>query len=348
MRLRHVIALVLAAMIQPPLAGAPASLPASRPADRTIHVTELPLNLKDASPQQAEWLKEFIPKTREFDAECRDGPVDPDESWRMIRVTYPSPLQTPWPENNIVPAELYLPVKHNGKVPAAIVLDILDGSAVIPRGLARALAEQGIAALYVPMACYGVRKPAGNVHYAYFNDHPEKTAENMRQTVMDIRRGKALLAILPEIDATHISITGVSLGGIMTSLAAGVDGEFHRVIPILAGGDLSAIIFHARETRRIREACEAKGMSQAQLAEMLKPVEPLTFAKRIGADRCLMINATQDEVIPATSTAALREAIGMPKMLQVPAGHYRAILFLPDIRQRTIDFMLGKPVDSLK
>jgi dienelactone hydrolase len=266
----------------------------------------------------------------------------------MVRIKYPSPLQTPWPENNTVPVELYLPKKIDGKIPATIVLDILDGSAVIPRGLARGMAEKGVAALYVPMACYGVRKPANNAHIAYFTDHPEKTVENMRQTVMDVRRGKAILTSLPEIDSAKISITGVSLGGIMTSLIAGVDGDFYRVAPILAGGNVAEIVFHAHETRRIREACEAKGISEAQLAEMLKPVDPLTFAARIPADHCLMVNASQDEVIPADCTAALRKAIGSPQIIWVPAGHYRAILFLPDIRERVIEFVQGKKVVGLK
>jgi dienelactone hydrolase len=191
-----------------------------------------------------------------------------------VRVTYPSPVRTPWPENDTVPCELYLPRRAAGKVPAAVVLDILDGSALVARALACGLADRGVAALYVPMACYGARRPAGGAHYRYYADHPEKTADNLRQTVMDVRRGKAVLAALPEVDAGRIGITGVSLGGITASLAAGVDGTFHRVIPILAGGDVAAICFHARETRRIREACRAKGITQPMLSAMLKPVEP--------------------------------------------------------------------------
>jgi len=176
----------------------------------------------------------------------------------------------------------------------------------------------------------------------------EKTVDNMRQSVMDIRRAKALLAALPEVDPDRIAITGVSLGGIMTSLAAGVDGTFYRVVPILAGGDLAAITFHARETRKIREACEAKGITQEKLAEMLQPVDPLTFASRIKPATCLMINAALDEVIPAETTAALRKAIGMPQQLIVPGvGHYKAGLFLPTIRQRVIEYISGKKVEKL-
>lgn len=312
---------------------------------RTIHVAESQINLAGASAEQAGWLKSFQPTEKAFDAKLQE--VYTDEAWQFQRVKYPSPIVTPWLENNVVPGELYLPTKITGKAPAAIVLDILDGSAIIPRGLARGLAEQGVIALYVPMACYGTRRPPGGAHFAYFADHPEKTADNLRQTVMDIRRAKALLAAMPEVDPDRISITGVSLGGIMTSLAAGVDGTFCRVVPILAGGDLATICFYSRETRRIREACEAKGIDRNQLAEMLKPVEPLSFASRIDPRRCLMINAARDEVIPAASTLALNKAIGTPTMLTVPVGHYGAMLFLPNIRQNAIRFIQGKTVERL-
>jgi dienelactone hydrolase len=340
-RYRTFIATILA------LAASAIAAPTTQPAGRTVHAAELPLNLDGASPQQVDWLKAFVPPTKAFDAVFRDAPDDQDDPWRLVRVSFPSPVVTPWENNNVVPCELYLPKGAKGKVPAAVVLDILDGSAIIPRGLARGLAEQGVAALYVPMACYGPRRPPGNAHVAYYADRPDKTPDNIRQTVMDIRRAKALLSILPEVEASRISLTGVSLGGIMTSLAAGVDGEFYRVVPILAGGDLATICFHARETRRIREACEAKGITRDGLADLLRPVEPLSFASRIKPATCLMVNASKDEVIPKETTAALNKAIGSPQILWVPAGHYGAILYLPNIRQRGIEFMQGRRVDTL-
>lgn len=342
----------------------------TRPAARTITVPENPPTRAQATPQQAGWLKAYDTGQRCFEATLREG--EPDDDWRFVRVVYPSPVKTPWPEANVVPCELYLPRRPageatpgtapatgpaaveapSGRVPAAVVLDILDGSAVIPRGLARGLAERGVAALYVPMACYGPRRPAGGVHFKYYADHPEATPDNLRQTVMDVRRAKALLAALPEVDPDRIGITGVSLGGIMTALAAGVDGEFYRVAPILAGGDVAGITFHARETRRIKAACDAHSINQAKLAAMLAPVEPLSFASRIDPSRCLMINAAADEVIPAANTAALRQAVGQPgddrpRMLTVPVGHYAAMLYLPNIRRRVVEFMQGKPVDGL-
>ena len=165
---------------------------------------------------------------------------------------------------------------------------------------------------------------------------------------MDIRRAKAILASQPEIDPHQLGITGVSLGGIVTALAAGVDGTFDRVVPILAGGDIAALTFSTRETRRMRGKLEAKGIDQKQLEAKFAPVEPLTFARRIDPAKCLMINAANDEVIPRLLTEKLAGAIGAPTLLWLPAGHYSAILYMPTIQNTTASFLLGNKVDRLQ
>lgn len=324
--------------------GAAASQP-STPA-KTFTARDVPIDLRGATGDRARWLAAFDVKAGPFTYAVQL--VDEDDAVRVYRVTYASPFKSPWAENNLVPAEFYVPAHGAGKVPAAIVLDIMDGSAIIAHGMAHGLAENGVAALYVPMACYGARKPRDNAHLRALAAKPEGTLDLLRQTVMDIRRGKAVLASRPEVDARHIGITGVSLGGIMTALAAGVDGTFDRVVPILAGGDMAALVFHTRETRKIRQQLVARGITREKLETILAPVEPLRFADRIAPDRCLMINAAEDEVIPRETTDALRKAIGSPQILWSPAGHYSSVLYLPSIRQTAVRFLLGKHVDRIE
>jgi dienelactone hydrolase len=308
--------------------------------------TDEPLDLRGATGDLAKWLKPFAVEPQKFS--YTQQLLDEDENVRVYRLTFPSPFVSPWPMNNVVPAELYVPKSAKGKLPATIVLDIMDGSAILPRGLAHGMAENGVAALYVPMAYYGERRPKSDPHLKAFMDDPVRTLDALRQTVMDIRRAKAILAGRVEVDSKHVGITGISLGGIMTSLAAGVDGGFDRVVPILAGGDLAAMVFHARETRSIRAKLEEKGVSKEQLETMLAPVEPLNFASRIDTGRCLMINAAQDEVIPRDCTDALNKAIRSPQILWAPAGHYSSILFLPAIRQTVVRFMTGQKVEKIE
>ena len=250
--------------------------PASNVPVEKLSGEDLPLNRDGADERTAKYLEPFG-RIGKFDYTVQL--ITEEESFRVYKLVYPSPFETPWPQNNIVPAEYYVPraATATSKVPAAIVLDIMDGSAILPRMMARSAAQNGIAAIYLPMPYYNTRRPPGDPH----------------EQVMDVRRAKAILVARPEVDAQRLGITGISMGGIMTALAAGVDGEFARVCPILSGGDLATIIFHAHETRRLRTAMTNKGMDRDRAAEALVAVDPLTFASRIGADRCLMINAAE-------------------------------------------------------
>jgi cephalosporin-C deacetylase-like acetyl esterase len=164
---------------------------------------------------------------------------------------------------------------------------------------------------------------------------------------MDARRAKAILATRPEIDPKRIGITGISLGGIMTTLCAGVDGEFYRVAPIMAGGDLATITFHCREMRGLRQILIDRGIAKEDFAKLIAPADPLTYASRIDPASCLMINASLDEVIPKITTLALRKMIGDPTILWMPTGHYTCALFLPNAEQKVAEFMLGQDVKSL-
>jgi dipeptidyl aminopeptidase/acylaminoacyl peptidase len=156
---------------------------------------------------------------------------------------------------------------------------------------------------------------------------------------MVVRRARAILAARPEIDRGRIGITGISLGGILTALSAGVDGGFARVAPILAGGDLAAITFHARESRKIRAMMQAKGMTQDDAATVFAPVEPTHFAARIDPSRCLMINAADDEVILRENTEALHRALGRPQIVWLPATHYTALTYFPLMQKTVIEFL---------
>lgn len=60
----------------------------------------------------------------------------------------------------------------------------------------------------------------------------------MYHAVSDIMIAYSLLESLPEIDAQHIGITGISWGGILSSLVSGVDTRLKCAIPVYGAGFL--------------------------------------------------------------------------------------------------------------
>src|SRR6516225_1789207 len=128
----------------------------------------------------------------------------------IYHIRFPSPITTETKENNTVHAEYYRP-KGDGPFPGVIVLDITAGDQNLSRLIAAHLAGKGIAGLFVQMAYYGPRRPAGSDLRLLSPDVP-RTMAGIRQTVLDLRCAAAWLEQRKEIDSNQLGILGTSLG----------------------------------------------------------------------------------------------------------------------------------------
>lgn len=268
----------------------------------------------------------FQLQTHEFEYKMRWLPVD-SPRFDLAEVTFPSPVATPFPQNNTVHGEFYRP-KREGKRPAVIVLHILGGDFELSRLVCTALAQFGTASLFVKLPYYGPRRPPGVDRRMVVLD-AQQTIEGFTQAVLDIRRGASFLAAQSQVDANELGITGISLGGITAALAAGNEPRFKNVAPVLAGGDLVRIARESKEFTRQRAKIDAAGIDPTAELEKCRCVDPLEYAGNLRDRNMLMINADADEVIPKACTLALWEAAGKPKQIWLRGGHYTAIWSLP-------------------
>jgi dienelactone hydrolase len=167
-----------------------------------------------------------------------------------------------------------------------------------------------------------------------------QTVEGMTQAVLDIRRAAAWLAAQDEIDSQQIGICGVSLGGITAALAATAEPRITKVCPILAGGDVGKIAWESPEVRSVRDRWASSGGTQESLAQLLRTVDPVTYAANVRGRKILMLNAKDDEIIPRACTESLWEAFGRPRIVWLSGGHYSAA--------RNIFYALRLVVDFFK
>jgi len=251
-------------------------------------------------------------------------------------LTFPSPVATEFECNNTVHCEYFSPV-GDGQHPGVIILHILGGDFDLSRGIARGLARSGIGALFLKMPYYGPRRPEGR-RIRMISEDLDRTVSAMTQAVLDIRRARAWLADRPEVDEQQLGITGISLGGIVATLAASADPEFERACLILAGGNLEKIIRESEETRDIRDVWERKKFDLEQVRAELAKVDPLTYADRLKNRKVLMFNASNDRVIPPDCTKALWQSMGKPEIHWWPANHYSAAFYLPTGMNQMIKF----------
>jgi dienelactone hydrolase len=239
---------------------------------------------------------------------------------------YPSPVETPCPENNTVYAEYYRP-RGPGPFPAVIVLDVTAGNQMLSRSMATYLAQNGIAGLFVQMAYYGPRRPPGS-RLRLLSPNVPHTLEAVRQTVLDLRRAGAWLASRPELDAARLGIVGTSLGSFIGALTAEMEPRLGRVAVLLGGGGLVDAYYDHPKARLARQAYEALGGSKEKLARLIAPADPLTCAANLKERKLLMLAGRRDDVVPPRMAEALWRASGRQRLVWYDCTHLGAVLYI--------------------
>jgi dienelactone hydrolase len=259
-------------------------------------------------------------------------------TYTVAALRFPSPIVSPDPVNNTVHAEYFRPTGPGpGRRPAVIVLHILGADFALSRYLAARLAERGVAALFVKLPYYGERRPPGEPR-RFLSADIERSMGAMRQGICDVRRAAAWLGGRTEIDPRQLGITGISLGGIVSSVATAVDPTLNRAVFLLAGGDLARILWEMPEAASYRAQWIEGGRTQSDLKALTDPFDPLTYAPRLVGKRLLMIAGKVDEVVPPASTQALWSAAGRPRILWYDCGHYSALAYLLPAVRTTVEF----------
>jgi dienelactone hydrolase len=316
---------------------------------RILQVLPLAVSLFWASATLAEDAWRSIAVRNTFDNQnftYLERPLAERPGYKILRLKYPSPMTTAVEQNNTVPADYYLPdgIKPGDpKRPAVICLHILDGNDALTDLLCSSLAARGIPAFAFKLPYYGERGlPEGPMAMA---KNPKLFAGAIEQSGVDVQRSVDLLASRPEVDPHKIGIAGISLGGIIAASAAGGETRIHKAALMLAGGDVMAIIHHARETKPLNETILAMPAEERTALEAkLAAVDPLKFAPglrdRAQKGQVLMINAAEDEVIPKKCTEKLADALAIPdKIVWLDGlGHYTAMAELPFALKTMTDF----------
>jgi dienelactone hydrolase len=250
-------------------------------------------------------------------------------------VTFPSPVNSSVELNNTVHCEYYQ-TKQAGRRPSVIVLHILGGDFPLSRLFCNALAQRGVSALFVKMPYYGPRRDPNSPQRMVSPD-PRATVAGMSQAVLDIRRATAWLASRPENDPERLGIFGISLGGITGCLAAANEPRLTNVCLLLAGGDVGQVAWDSLEIPGQAKLL-TKGTRREEFVEIIRAVDPVTYAAAARGKRILMLNASADEIIPRACTESLWKALGEPQIHWYPGGHYSVIRHLFGVLHRVPEF----------
>jgi dienelactone hydrolase len=218
--------------------------------------------------------------------------------------------------------------------PAVVISPILGGKNEVAEILARSLALRGFHAGVVLRA------------ETYFDaQQPDNRMERvMRTAIVDRRRTVDWLSGLPGVDPQRIGGLGVSMGGIGNSVLAAVEPRIQAVVIVMAGADLGDIMIHSEERRIGRFVAERalQGLAPAPLRDEIRRAiisDPLHLAKHVDARRTLFVQTQYDRSVPTANQELLFEALGRPRRILVPTGHYTSGLYGPYLIARAIGFL---------
>lgn len=326
------VLLVLAASVKP--AGCQEPDGKIPPVGAQFAATDSLNSSADPLPDAEECLNGLRWKPGKFMVECEA--TAENEGDLLIR--FPSPIDSGDSVNDRVSMEWYAARdKERRPVQARAVIIVHESGRgmTVGRIFARGLNARGLHTFLVHLPGYGAR-------YTAAANRPERILDSMKQAVADVRRARDAAIALPLVQRDVVGVQGTSLGGFVTSTAAGLDTAFHRVFILLAGGNLHDVVLQGkRDAAKVRQRLESIGVTPEQIRSLARPVEPLRLAHRLQPQTTWLYSGRYDDVVPPACSKALVEAAKLPpeNHIELAADHYSGVLYLPLVINRIAELM---------
>ena len=245
---------------------------------------------------------------------------------RIKHVTFLSEFSTP--ENQTHVEMLHYDQAGETKVPAILILPILNGDNTLEKFFAKKFANQGFAVFITN----GKERSTDLREYGHFD-------ETIIKLTIEQRKALDYICAQSDIDTDNIFLFDISMGAIKATLLAAVDQRINASVIILGGGNLPELITESKEDGvefRVKELMEAKKLTtleelQHHLRQNIQ-IDPVFYAPYIDARKVFMVMASRDQIVPYHCQQELWEALGKPQALILPTGHINSILYIFQMR----------------
>jgi hypothetical protein len=273
----------------------------------------------EAAERLAVWASRAVANSDAFFslAPCHDYTLEAD------RLSFPSAVVTPHPENNVVHARYFPERSERGRSRAVVVMPQWNADADGHVGLCRLLNRFGISALRLSLPYHDARMPPELRRADYIvSSNVGRTAQVCRQAVLDARRAIGWLA---NQGYSSIGILGTSLGSCLAMLTAAHE-------PLVAAAALNHIspyfadvIWEGLSTVHVREGLDG-AIELDALRRIWMPISPFPYLERVRGKKLLLVYARYDLTFPVTLSKMLvnefRHRRIEHQVVVLPCGHY--------------------------
>ena len=218
----------------------------------------------------------------------------------------------------------YLGRPDSGKGPFPAMVLVHGGGGKAFRQWAEHWAKRGYVALAMDTAGVGPDGPLPNggpdqSDETKFRNFTDQDARDMwtYHAVCAVIRGTSLVASLPEVDPHRIGITGISWGGYLTCIVAGLDHRLRVAVPVYGCGFLGNNSYW--KTRALAK------MSLEARALWLQDFDPSQYLDGVECP-ILFLNGSNDFAYPLDSYRACYRLVparfrNVSVVLDLPHGH---------------------------
>ncbi len=219
-------------------------------------------------------------------------------------------------------AYLGRPASGTGPFPAMVLVHGGGGKAF--RDWAEHWAKRGYVALAMDTAGCGSNGPLpdggpGQGDDTKFQEFTDQDVRDMwtYHAVSAVIRGASLVASLPEVDRHRIGITGISWGGYLTCIVAGLDNRLKVAVPVYGCGYLGE--------NSVWKAGALAKMSPEARALWLRDFDPSQYLSGVNCP-ILFLNGSNDFAYPLDSYRACYRLVPdrlrhVSVVLNLPHGH---------------------------
>jgi dienelactone hydrolase len=215
------------------------------------------------------------------------------------------------PDGGSATGMLFDPVTRSSLRPGIVLMHGMPGTARGMAAYAQVLAQHGavVIAIDAPFA----RRGGAPVRFG-----TEDRAEQI-QLIKDLQRAVDVLRAHVNVDDERIAYLGISYGGAMGALFAGIERRLKAAVLVVGDGGL---VSHFTGPEDLDFMAGLSCATRVAWFRAMAPIEPIRFIPHASPTPLLLQSGRTDNLVPAADAQALHAAAPTPKTIRwYDAGH---------------------------